>query len=125
MSDINLDFTVNNNEIRFTVEPNEITITPTDIQLTLGTTGGAAPAGNVGQLQYKVSALQFGGVPNTLYDGSNLSLGNVANLKITGGTNGYFLQTDGSGNLDWAVGGGGGNGAAGGKGVVIVSYPTP
>jgi hypothetical protein len=33
---------------------------------------------------------------------SNVSLGNVANLKITGGTNGYFLQTDGSGGLTWS-----------------------
>lgn len=116
MSDINLDFTVSNNQISFTVEPNEITITPTDIQLTLGSSGGAAPAGNVGQLQYKVSALQLGGVPNTLYDGSNLALGNVANIKITGGTNGYVLQTDGTGNLDWvAQSGGGGNGSPGGS----------
>jgi hypothetical protein len=119
MSDINLDFTVSNNSIQFTVEPNEITITPTDIQLTLGSTGGAAPSGNVGQLQYKVSSLQFGGIPTATYDGSNLALGNVANLKITGGTNGYFLQTDGTGNLNWAVAGSGGNGTPGGSNTQI------
>jgi hypothetical protein len=120
MSDINLDFTVSNNSIQFTVEPNEITITPTDIQLTLGSTGGTVPAGNVGQLQYKVSGLQFGGVPNTLYDGSNLSLGDVSNVKIGGGTNGYVLQTDGSGNLEWtAMSGGGGNGSPGGSNTQI------
>lgn len=40
----------------------------------------------------------------------NLTVSNLANftsltqLKIAGGTNGYFLQTDGSGNLSWVVG---------------------
>ena len=37
----------------------------------------------------------------------------VDTLKITGGIVGYYLQTDGSGNLAWAPGGGG-NGAVGG-----------
>jgi hypothetical protein len=29
------------------------------------------------------------------------NLGNVGNVKITGGTNGYVLSTDGTGNLSW------------------------
>jgi hypothetical protein len=37
----------------------------------------------------------------------------VDTLKISGGIVGYYLQTDGSGNLAWAPGGGG-NGAVGG-----------
>jgi hypothetical protein len=41
--------------------------------------------------------------------GSNANLGNVANVVILGGTNGYFLQTDGAGNLTWAPAGNGGN----------------
>ena len=43
-------------------------------------------------------------------------LGNVGNVSILGGENGYFLQTDGTGNLTWTVGsnGGGGNGTPGG-----------
>jgi hypothetical protein len=42
-------------------------------------------------------------------------LGSVANVKINGGINGYFLQTDGTGNLSWsAVSGGGGNGSPAG-----------
>jgi hypothetical protein len=45
---------------------------------------------------------------------ANVTLGNVANLHITGGQNGYVLQTDGSGHLSWAAGGGGGNGVPGG-----------
>jgi hypothetical protein len=32
------------------------------------------------------------------------NLGGVGNVKITGGTNGYFLQTDGTGNLTWNLG---------------------
>jgi hypothetical protein len=38
----------------------------------------------------------------------------VGNLHIPGGTNGYFLQTDGTGNLTWSAGGGSGNGEVGG-----------
>lgn len=38
---------------------------------------------------------------------SNVSLGNVGNLHILGGSNGYFLSTDGNGNLSWQQDGGG------------------
>lgn len=44
---------------------------------------------------------------------SNVSLGAVGNVKITGGTANYVLSTDGTGNLSWvAQSGGGGGGAA-------------
>ena len=33
---------------------------------------------------------------------TTISLGTVANIKITGGTSGYYLETDGLGNLTWA-----------------------
>ena len=52
---------------------------------------------------------------NANFTGANVSLGNVANLHITGGTNGYVLQTDGTGNLSWVLGGGSGNGVVGGS----------
>jgi hypothetical protein len=43
-------------------------------------------------------------------------LGPIENISITGGLNGYFLQTDGLGQLTWAAaGGGGGNGSPGGS----------
>jgi hypothetical protein len=44
------------------------------------------------------------------------NLGPIGNVIITGGENGYFLQTDGEGRLTWAPGGGnsGGNGNPGG-----------
>jgi hypothetical protein len=77
------------------------------------------PGGNTTQLQYNNNG-SFAGIPNVTFNGSNLSLGNVANVKITGGVNGYFLQTDGTGNLSWAVGGGGGgNGSPGGTNAQI------
>jgi hypothetical protein len=41
--------------------------------------------------------------------GNRANLGNVSNVAILGGTNGYFLQTDGAGNLTWAPAGNGGN----------------
>lgn len=45
----------------------------------------------------------------------NVTLGDSSTVHILGGTNGYFLQTDGTGNLTWAAaGGGGGNGTPGG-----------
>lgn len=73
------------------------------------------PGGSPTQLQYNNNG-SFAGIPNVTFNGSNLSLGNVANIKITGGLNGYFLQTDGAGNLTWATGGGGGgNGSPGGS----------
>jgi hypothetical protein len=39
----------------------------------------------------------------------------VNTLKISGGSNGYYLQTDGTGNLSWAAGGNGGNSTPGGS----------
>jgi hypothetical protein len=120
MSDINLDFTVSNNSINFTVEPNDITITPTDIQLTFNPAITLFP-GNSSPTELLYNNMNtVDGIPTVTYDGSNLSLGNVANIKITGGVNGYVLQTDGTGNLDWtAMTGGGGNGTPGGSNTQI------
>ena len=119
MSDVNLNFVVENNNIGFTVEPNDITITPEQIQLSFNTTSQLNAGGSNTQLQYNNGSL-LAGIPTATYNGSNLSLGNVANLKITGGVNGYVLQTDGTGNLDWtAQTGGGGNGAPGGSNTQI------
>lgn len=39
------------------------------------------------------------------------NLGDVANVKISGGTANYVLKTDGSGNLSWAAQTGGGGSA--------------
>jgi hypothetical protein len=65
------------------------------------------------------SGLTFNKITSTLSTGSlsltgTANLGAVGNVKITGGTSGYYLQTDGTGNLSWAAGGGGGSGSPGG-----------
>ena len=80
-------------------------------------TGGTISAGNIsvtGNSNIAVGATLrvLGNVNFT--QSSNVSLGNVGNVKILGGTNGYVLTTDGSGNLTWSATGGGGNGTPGG-----------
>ena len=61
------------------------------------------------------------GSNTTQLSGGKLQLGNVSGLRITGGTNGYVLQTDGLGNLSWTTqtGGGGGTGVPGGANTQI------
>ena len=55
----------------------------------------------------------------TISNIGNISIG-VANLHISGGSNGYVLQTDGTGNLTWtAQSGGTGNGVPGGANTQI------
>jgi hypothetical protein len=75
---------------------------------TLGTLANLIVSGNA----------NFSGITNFTnnvnFTGANISLGSNANLRITGGTIGQYLQTDGAGNLSWAAGGGGGNGSPGG-----------
>lgn len=74
----------------------------------------ANPGGSNTQLQFNANGV-LGGIPNATWNGNILSLGDISTLNIGGGVNGYFLQTDGSGNLTWAAGGGGGgNGSPGG-----------
>jgi hypothetical protein len=70
--------------------------------------GGGGVGGSDTELQYNNNGT-FGGIPTVTYSGGNLSLGNVANVKMTGGTNGYFLQTDGTGNLTWSPASGNSN----------------
>ena len=75
-----------------------------------GTTslGGAVTIGSMGSLT-SLSNVNFTSSPN-------VTLGAVSNIHIAGGVSGYFLRTDGAGNLSWAAGGGGGgNGTPGGN----------
>ncbi len=90
--------------------------------------GNGNPSGTNTQVQFNNNGL-FGADASFTFDSdANLlsvenltttgitNLNSVVNLKITGGTSGYFLQTDGFGNLNWAAaGGGGGNGTPGGS----------
>ncbi len=40
---------------------------------------------------------------NISFTGSNVSLGNLSNLKIEGGSANYVIKTDGNGNLTWGA----------------------
>ena len=84
-----------------------------------GQSFGGEAGGSTTQLQFNNNG-SFGGIPNVTWNGSNLVLGSVGNIKITGGAFGYYLQTDGTGNLQWAPGGnGGGNTSPGGSNTYI------
>lgn len=67
------------------------------------------PGGSNTQLQFNNNG-GFGGVPNATWNGNILSFGDVSEISIGGGENGYFLQTDGEGRLTWSVAGGGNGG---------------
>ena len=54
---------------------------------------------------------------------SNVALGPVANVHITGGTNGYVLSTDGSGTLSWVAQSGGGSTSNISNGNINVNIP--
>lgn len=53
------------------------------------------------------------GTLTSLTVGGETNLGDIGNLSITGGSNGYVMTTDGAGTLSWTLGGGGANGASG------------
>jgi len=38
---------------------------------------------------------------NFRFTGSNMSLGSISNVKMTGGSSGQLVQTDGTGNLSF------------------------
>ena len=68
--------------------------------------------------------LKNGQLPDTIssktVDNTNTINTTTTNLKITGGSNGQVLSTDGSGNLSWTTAGGGGV-SDGDKGDITVS----
>jgi hypothetical protein len=104
MSEILSNIVVEQTSINFSPDNNNLNITPEAIQLNIFT--AAAPSAGQssnGELLYNNLNL-IDGVPNTSFASGNLTLGNVANIKINGGSSAYFLQTDGSGNLTWAAG---------------------
>ena len=83
MSDVNLDFTVNNNSIGFTVAPNDITITPTDIQLSFYNAPRPSAGGAPTELQYNLSG-ELAGIPTATYSSNvlNISNANISNSNI-------------------------------------------
>ena len=85
---------------------------------TAGSAGSATTAGTV-TTAAQPNITSVGTLSNLTSNGtinftgaSNVSLGAVGNVKITGGTANYVLSTDGAGNLSWVAQTGGGGGAA-------------
>jgi hypothetical protein len=62
--------------------------------------GNGTPGGSNTQLQFNDDG-SFGGIANVTWNGSNLTLGNIANVKVTGGANTDVIRTDGAGNLSF------------------------
>jgi len=110
-------------------QPNITSIgTLSSLAVTGNITAGNVNSGNLLTANYIAGALTTANQPNitdvgtlsnltsngtiNFTNASNVSLGNVSNLKITGGTNAYVLSTDGAGNLSWVAQSGGGGGSA-------------
>jgi len=106
MSEINANITVSPIELTVTPTDNQITITPADITLGIYTAGQGTPgaAGTQGQLQFNNLGVLAGAANTQVTANGNVRFQNIGNLKINGGANSYFLQTDGTGNLTWAQG---------------------
>lgn len=49
-----------------------------------------------------ITATNLSANGNVTFSGSNVSLGNTSVVRITGGTLGQYLRTDGTGNLSWS-----------------------
>jgi hypothetical protein len=81
----------------------------------LGTSGQLLASGNI-----TTSANIIGNVLATNLDVAGVAtVATVDDIKIGGGLNGYYLVTDGTGNLSWVSGGGTGNGVVGGANTQI------
>ncbi len=63
-------------------------------------TGGNVKGANV---VFSNSFTSNGGTVDFATNNANVKLGNVGNVHIGGGTNGYLLTTDGAGNLSWSA----------------------
>ena len=137
-NDVNLNFSnvwntgLPNSNVQFS--DNRILTVNTNANLILAPNGIGKVASNVDIIPNTSNVFGLGSTTrrwNTVYtqylDVSSAitgTLGNVTvavgNLHITGGSNGYVLQTDGDGNLTWtAQTGGGGNGTPGGANTQI------
>ena len=129
MSEINANILVQPIDTVIGVNENTITVTPTVTSLNVYTAAAPIAAGYNTQVQFNNYG-SFGASANFTWNNltntlsatnlltSSANLGNVSNVKILGGTNGYVLQTDGTGNLNWTAqtgGNGGGNGTPGGS----------
>ena len=102
-------------------------VTGTVANATYATSAGSATTAGTVTTAAQPNITSLGTLSNLTSNGtvnftnaSNVSLGPVGNVKITGGTANYVLSTDGTGNLSWvAQTGGGGGGTPGGSNTQI------
>ena len=71
------------------------TLTSLDVTGNISTATGNLSAGNIST----TGSLE---ASNVSFTGSNISLGDIDNVHITGGTSGFVIVTDGTGNLTFA-----------------------
>jgi hypothetical protein len=88
---------ISNGESNVTVYADLVTMSSNGVANTMVIDGDRVSVD--GTLQVNVNAY----VSNFIANGSEVSLGNIANLHIYGGNAGQFLQTDGTGTLVWAA----------------------
>ena len=100
MSDINANIVIAPIDLNVTVNTNQLSFTPEPISLNIYSAGLGLPGGATTQIQYNAGGI-LGGIPYATYSSGNLNLGSTANIKITGGAANYALITDGTGNLSW------------------------
>ena len=105
MPAINATIVVDQTNLTITPTTTNLGVTVEPINLGIFTTSPTPVGGSIGQLQYNATGVGLGGVANTSVANGNITFTNLANLKIDGGTNAYYLQTDGAGGLTWAAGG--------------------
>jgi len=82
-------------------QPNITSVgTLTSLAVTGNITSGNADLGAL-VTAYSATIPNITASGNIAFSGPNVSLGNISNLHIPGGTSGYVLRTDGAGNLSW------------------------
>jgi len=104
MAAINANIVVESTNLTLTQASTNLGVTVQPINLGVYAGALATPGGTNGQLQFNDNS-SLGGVANTSVASGNITFTNLSNVKINGGTNAYYLQTDGTGNLTWAAGG--------------------
>lgn len=76
--------------------------TNVSVSINRGPLNGGSVGGTNGQIQYNKNGV-FGGVSSVSTDGGNLTVADISNIKINGGTSGQVITTDGAGNLVFAT----------------------
>jgi hypothetical protein len=98
-----------NTQVQFNDEGNfggDAGFTYNSINNILSVSGNIVSNNFIGSGNITIASINANGNVN-FTSAPNVTLGTVSNIHIGGGVAGYFLRTDGAGNLSWAVGGGG------------------